>query len=71
VPVYVLCPHCEHPHVIPPHRLGRKLFCRQCGRVYASSEDGNRVEPLAISSLSQLRKTGRFGRKENLYIIET
>ena len=31
MPVYVKCPHCEHPQVVPSGRLGKKRLCRQCG----------------------------------------
>lgn len=34
VAAYILCPHCEHPTVIPAAVLGRRYCCRQCHRLY-------------------------------------
>jgi len=34
VPVYVQCPVCEHPAVLPPAYRGQPHRCRQCNRVY-------------------------------------
>lgn len=34
VPVYIQCPVCEHPAVLPPAFRGRPHRCRQCNRVY-------------------------------------
>ena len=34
MPVYLLCPHCEHPQVVAPHRRGKTQVCRQCGKTY-------------------------------------
>ena len=39
MPVYFECPHCDHPQIVPAHRRGRALFCRQCGRVIEADHD--------------------------------
>ena len=68
VPVYVLCPHCEHPHVVPPHRRGKRQFCRQCGQLFQTFEQAAVVRPLACSSIAEFRGTKK--RQANLYVIE-
>ncbi len=32
--VYVICPHCFHPTVVPRARAGKGRLCRQCGQMY-------------------------------------
>lgn len=32
--VYVSCPHCSHPTVIPHSSTGRHRLCRQCYGLY-------------------------------------
>ena len=54
VPVYLNCPHCEHPQVVPTRQRGRTLFCRQCGRAYRTSEGADGVQGLPISSMGEL-----------------
>ena len=56
MPVYLQCPHCEHPQVVPARRRGKTLFCRQCGRAYQTSTKAAGARPLPISSFGELRK---------------
>ena len=67
MPVYVHCPHCEHPQVVPPHRRGKMRFCRQCGRAYLTSESESVVHALPISSVGELRRGMGVGRR--VYIL--
>ncbi len=34
MPLYVLCPHCGHPAILPSEPRGRREICRQCGQAY-------------------------------------
>jgi hypothetical protein len=34
MPIYVHCPHCEHPVVLPAAVHGRYYRCRQCNGFY-------------------------------------
>jgi hypothetical protein len=56
VPFYLLCPHCEHPQVVAPHRRGKTVICRQCGRPYRTAKTVNLVQPIMVSSLEDLRE---------------
>jgi len=67
VPVYVHCPQCDHPQIVPSHRRGRARFCRQCGQAYIASKNAGLAEPLPISSVGELLSRSR-GNK-NVYII--
>lgn len=59
MPVYLQCPHCEHPIVVPSHRRGKTLFCRQCGGAYRTSTRVAEARPLPISSVAELHKHTR------------
>ena len=37
-PVYVLCPCCGHPALIPRDSVGTRRLCRQCYRPYFVSD---------------------------------
>lgn len=39
MPLYMHCPNCQHPRVVPPQRQGRRLFCRQCGQMFVAALD--------------------------------
>lgn len=54
MPVYMHCPHCDHPQVVPVARRGRMRFCRQCGRAYVTSKVIDHVQPVPISTLSEM-----------------
>ncbi len=56
VPVYLLCPHCEHPQVVAPHRRGKTVLCRQCGRPYRTAKSVNLVQPLMAADIEDLRE---------------
>ncbi len=36
--VYVHCPHCCHPTVVPVRHAGNQLRCRQCQTAFALAE---------------------------------
>jgi len=36
--VYIHCPHCCHPTVVPVRRAGAYLRCRQCQTAFALTE---------------------------------
>lgn len=67
VPVYLECPHCDHPQVVPARRRGRALFCRQCGGAYKTSKKVDRVHPLPVSSIGELHSLKNPGRA--VYIL--
>ncbi|HOM51118.1 MAG TPA: hypothetical protein PLV57_01915 [Phycisphaerae bacterium] len=54
VPVYMHCPHCDHPQIVPVARRGRMRFCRQCGRAYVTSKVVDMVQPVPISSMAEM-----------------
>ena len=62
MPVYINCPHCDHPQVIAAHRRGKAIFCRQCGWVYQTSKQASTVRPLAISTISELQQRTGGGK---------
>jgi hypothetical protein len=54
VPVYMHCPHCEHPQIVPVARRGRMRFCRQCGRAYVTSKVIDMVQPVPINTMAEM-----------------
>jgi len=70
MPVYIHCPHCEHPHVISAHRRGKALFCKQCGWVYQTSKTADWVRPLPVSSINELRDRRAAAGGGKVYVIE-
>lgn len=69
MPVYLHCPHCEHPQIVSPRRRGRTLFCRQCGRAYLTSKDETAVWPLSISSISEL-VTRQKANRDRVFVLD-
>jgi len=67
VPVYLHCPHCEHPQVVPAARRGRVRFCRQCGRAYRTSLTSETAEPIRAASLADLGH--RLGGRPKVFIL--
>ncbi len=59
MPLYMLCPHCEHPQLVPVRRRGRAQFCRQCGRAYVPSKTREEARPLPISTLAEMEEYTR------------
>jgi len=59
VPLYLHCPHCEHPQIVPVRRRGRAQFCRQCGRAYVPSKTREEAHPLPISTLAEMQEYSR------------
>lgn len=62
MPVYVICPHCQHPIVVPAKARGKARLCKQCGGAYKTS----RVHPHAValsarSTAEMLRLAGGAG----------
>lgn len=39
-PMYLLCPHCEHPAIVPAFLMNDLLRCRQCAGYYRARRDG-------------------------------
>ena len=56
MPVYLLCPHCEHPQVVAPSRRGKTVMCRQCGRPYRTAKSVSLVEPIMAATVEDLRE---------------
>lgn len=52
----MLCPHCEHPQIVPKTRRGVTRFCRQCARAYATCKTTPQVQPVAVKSYGELNK---------------
>lgn len=63
MPVYVNCPHCDHPQVVRAGRRGKVLFCRQCGWVYKTFKRLDTVRSLPICSMSELVNHQLAGRQ--------
>jgi len=64
VPVYLHCPHCEHPQIVPAYRRGKTTFCRQCGKAFRTSTKANTARALPVSSIGELhartKKSNKF-----------
>ncbi len=48
MPIYIHCPHCEHPHVIPVVRKGRPYRCRQCANGFVPTDESLETESRTI-----------------------
>lgn len=49
MPLYVTCPQCNHPAVLPRSMKGRRYRCRQCAAVYeAESAHFNHPQPQQV-----------------------
>jgi len=68
VPVYLHCPHCEHPQVVSPARRGKTLFCKQCGRAYRTSRTNSDVHPLNVASYGELHR--RMNPAGAVYVLD-
>ncbi len=68
MPVYINCPHCDHPQVVVAQRRGRAVFCRQFGWVYQTSKQAATARPLAISTMSELDQRRSGGGR--IFVIE-
>lgn len=68
MPIYIHCPHCEHPQIVAPRRRGKAQFCRQCGSAYKTSTAGDEIRPLWVSSIDELRPRTRAAGA--VYVIE-
>ncbi len=68
MPVYVNCPHCDHPQIVPARRRGRALFCRQCGWAYQTSRQAATVRPLSLSTMGELDRRRSGGGR--VFVIE-
>ncbi|UCD29068.1 MAG: hypothetical protein JSV03_00870 [Planctomycetota bacterium] len=69
MPVYLHCPHCDHPQVVPTYRRGKTIFCRQCGKAYRTSKNFNFVKAVSASSISELQTRSKAAK--NVYLLET
>ena len=63
--VYVICPHCLHPTVVPRGRTGKGRLCRQCGQVYVVDDSAAlAAEAVPVRSQSDMtllkRQTARM-----------
>ena len=73
MPVYMHCPHCDHPQVVPVHRRGRMRFCRQCGRAYVTSKFVADVHPVPVGSMAEMHAASGAGRartKKRVYVLD-
>lgn len=59
MPVYMHCPHCDHPQIVPMQRRGRMRFCRQCGRAYVTSQVADEVRPVPVTSIAEMEAITR------------
>lgn len=57
--IYVICPHCNHPTVVPRLRTGKGRVCRQCGQAYFIGESaslaGDAVPVQTVADLAWLK----------------
>lgn len=63
MPIYLNCPHCGHPQVVPAFRRGRKRLCRQCGHGYQTSLTANEVRPLPIACIGDSHARSCHGQR--------
>jgi uncharacterized paraquat-inducible protein A len=58
VSIYVICPHCNHPTVMPRVRTGKGRVCRQCGQAYfvgdSASLEGDAIPVRSAADLASL-----------------
>lgn len=66
MPVYLHCPHCEHPQVVAPHRRGKTVTCRQCGGSYRTAQSVNLVQAVSDREIDDLREARRAPRTFHL-----
>ncbi len=66
MPVYLNCPHCEHPQIVPQHRRGRVVVCRQCAQAYVTSREEQHPELIGAAGAGSNRQT----RKEGVYVLD-
>ncbi|MFQ5410928.1 MAG: hypothetical protein ACE5EC_01470 [Phycisphaerae bacterium] len=57
MPAYIVCPHCEHPAVIPAVVLGRRYRCRQCHRSYILRRESSGASSETTARWRQDRKS--------------
>jgi len=67
MPVYVSCPHCQHPMVVSAKARGKARLCRQCGGAYKTS----RVHPhaLALSARSTAEMLRLAGHNDIVLLV--
>ena len=70
VPLYIQCPHCEHPRVITANRRGKALYCRQCGEAYKTFQSVDVVRPVRPSFLFDSRSNGSEVSNGNAVLVE-
>ena len=73
MPVYMNCPHCDHPQIVPVNRRGRMRFCRQCGRAYVTSKFADEVRPVPVASIAEMRAVSSAGRARatrRIYVLD-
>jgi len=63
MPVYVNCPHCDHPQVVPVHRRGKTRHCRQCGHAYQTLKTENEVRPMPGHTMRASNSNGPIRKK--------
>ncbi len=69
MPKYLHCPHCEHPQLVPGRKLGKTLFCRQCGWAYLTSPVTGAAQALPVSSVGELRRANLLRGSRTVYAI--
>ena len=55
MPLYLTCPHCDHPMLLACKWRGRSRLCRQCGSAYLVAPRENRALAIPSHSRAQLR----------------
>lgn len=50
MPLYVTCPQCNHPAVLPHSMKGRRYRCRQCAAIYEAESSNKNHEPSTQSA---------------------
>lgn len=68
MPIYMLCPHCDHPQIVPKERRGKKRLCRQCGQPYQTFKHSPLVHPAADS----VEAAGSYvtGSGQRVFVLE-
>lgn len=56
MPLYLTCPHCDHPMLLAPKWRGRSRLCRQCGWAYLVAAHEDRALSIPARSIAQLRR---------------
>lgn len=69
MPVYAICPHCQHPMVVPGAARGKGRLCKQCGQGYRVSKYSAAAQPLPVRSAGDLFRLSQAAHRPAVYVM--